>query len=122
MLGVTLDFKLSWSKHIDTTVANMGRSLSIIKRYSTFLTALSTRQVLQALVLSHLDYCPVVWSGVIKSDVLPITGQHGWPLNVHGELTLNLSWLKVEERLTSSLFVFVRSVDMLNAPRCPSKL
>ena len=31
LLGVTLDYKLSWSKHVDTTVAKMGRSLSIIK-------------------------------------------------------------------------------------------
>ena len=31
---------------------------------------------------------------------------------------VNLSWLKVEERLTSSLLVFVRSVDKLNAPSC----
>ena len=49
LLAVTLDCKLSWPKHIDITVAKMGRSLSIIKRCSTFLT-LSTRQVLQALV------------------------------------------------------------------------
>ena len=42
LLGVTLDCKLSWSKHIDTTVAKMGRSLFIIKQYSTFLKALST--------------------------------------------------------------------------------
>jgi hypothetical protein len=31
---------------------------------------------------------------------------------------VNLSWLKVEERLTSSLHVFVRGIDMLNAPSC----
>jgi hypothetical protein len=30
----------------------------------------------------------------------------------------NLSWLKVEERLTSSLLVFVRGIDMLKAPSC----
>ena len=40
LLGVTLDCKRSWSKHIDTTVAKMGRSLTIIKRYSAFLTSL----------------------------------------------------------------------------------
>ena len=31
---------------------------------------------------------------------------------------VNLSWLKVEERLTSSLLVCVRGIDMLNAPSC----
>ena len=56
LLAVTLDCELSWSKHIDTTVAKMGRSMSMIRRCSTFLTALSTKQVL---VLSHLDYCSV---------------------------------------------------------------
>ncbi|CDQ60518.1 unnamed protein product [Oncorhynchus mykiss] len=30
LLGVTLDCKLSWSKHIDAVVAKMGRSLSIL--------------------------------------------------------------------------------------------
>ena len=33
--------------------------------------------------------------------------------NVH----VNLSWLKVEERLTSSLLILMRGIDMLNAPR-----
>ena len=55
LLGVILDCKLSWSKYTDATVAEMGRSLAKIKHCSAFLTALSTRQVLQALVLSHLD-------------------------------------------------------------------
>ena len=62
----------SWSKHIDTTVAKMGTSLSIIKCCSAFLTTLSTGQVLQALVLSHLDYCSVVWSGATKRDLGPL--------------------------------------------------
>ena len=61
LLGVTLDCELSWSNHIDATVAKMGRSRSIIKCCSSFLPMLSTRHVLQALVLSYLD-CPVVWS------------------------------------------------------------
>jgi hypothetical protein len=63
LIGVTMDCKLSWSKHIDTAVAKMGISLSIRKCCSVFLTTLTTRQVLQALVLSHMDYCSIVWSG-----------------------------------------------------------
>ena len=67
LLGISLDCKLSLLKHVDTTVAKM-RSLSIIKPCSALLKTLSTRQVPQALVLSHLDYCSVVWSGVKKRD------------------------------------------------------
>ena len=109
----------------------MGRSLSI-KWCSAFLT-LSTRQVLQALVLSHLDYYSVMWSGATKNYFFG----SDWQLaqNRAAQLALgctqraninnmhvNLSWLKVEERLTSSLLLFMRGIDMLNALSCLSKL
>ena len=48
LFGVTLDCKLSRSKHIDATVAKVGRGLFIMKSNS-LVTTLSTRQVLQAL-------------------------------------------------------------------------
>ena len=35
-LDVTLDCKLSWTKHIDSMVVKMGRCLSVIKRCSAF--------------------------------------------------------------------------------------
>ena len=31
LLGVTLDCKLPWSKHIDVTLVKMGRGLAVIK-------------------------------------------------------------------------------------------
>jgi hypothetical protein len=117
LLGVTLDCKLSWSKHVDTTVAKMGRSLSIIKLCSAFLTTLSTRLVLQALVLLHLDYCSVVWSGATKRDLGKLQLDQNraaqlalnctWRAN-NINMHVNLLWFKVEERWTSSLLVFVR--------------
>ena len=36
LLGVTLDCKLSRSKHIDSMVVKMGRVLSLIKTFSAF--------------------------------------------------------------------------------------
>jgi hypothetical protein len=34
------------------------------------------------------------------------------------DMHVNPSWLKVEERLTSSLLVLVRGIDMLKVPSC----
>ena len=46
LLGVTLDCKLLWSKHIDYIVVKMGRGLSVLNRCSAFLTSYATKQVL----------------------------------------------------------------------------
>jgi hypothetical protein len=109
----------------------MGRSLSIIKGCSAFLTTLSTRQVLQALVLSHLDYCSFTWSCATKRDLwklqlsqnraprLALKSTHRANID---DMHVNLSWIKVEERLTSSLLVFVRGVDKLKVPSCLFKI
>ena len=94
---------------------------------STFFTTLSTRQVLQALVLSHMDYCSVIWSGATKEDLTNCNFPQnrtarlalGWTGRANiNNMHVNLSWLKVEERWTSSLLVFMRGIDMLNAPSC----
>ena len=97
----------------------------MIRLCSTSLTALSTRQVLQALVWLHLNFCSVVWSGTTKRDLgkLPLAQNRAARLALGctqragiNNMNVNLSWLKVEERLTSSHPVFV--IDMLNAPSC----
>ena len=46
--------KLSWSKHIDSMVVQMGRGMSIIKRCSASRTPHSKKHILRALVLSYL--------------------------------------------------------------------
>ena len=75
----------------------------------------------------HLDHCSVVWSGATKKDVgkLQLAQNRAAQLalgctqraNINN-MHVNLSWLKVEEKLTSSILVFVRGIDMLKAPSC----
>ena len=81
--------------------------------------------------MSQLDYCPVVWSGATTRDLgkLQLAQNRAARLalkctrstNMYN-MYVNLSLLKVEERLTSSLLVYVRGIDILNATSCLFKL
>jgi hypothetical protein len=72
-----------------------------------------------------------VWSGATKRGLgqLQLAQNRAawlalkstWRANIH-DMHVNLSCLKVEERLTSSLLVFVRGVDKLNVPICLFKI
>jgi hypothetical protein len=111
-------------------VAKMGRVLPMMRHFSAFLPSQSTRQFLQFLVLSYLDYCPVVWSGAENKDIgklklvqnraACIALRCSLKVNVNN-MHVNLSWLKVEERWTASLLVFVQGVDVLKVPICRFK-
>ena len=60
VLGIALDGQLSWQSCCGY------EGMSVIKRCSVFFTQKSTVLVVQALVLSHLDYCPVTWLNAAK--------------------------------------------------------
>ena len=53
-------------------VVKTGRGLYVIKRCSAFLTPHYKKQVLQALALSNLDYCPVVWYNAVRKDLVKL--------------------------------------------------
>ena len=81
---------------------------------------LKTRKaVIQALVLSHLEYCPVIWSSATKIDLhkLQIAQNKAARLALQcsnrthiAEMHSNLSWLTVENRLHSRTLTFFRNV------------
>jgi hypothetical protein len=83
------------------------------------------KQVLQTLVLTHLDYCMAIWSGVPKKDLgkLPLSQNRAAHLVLHCKQSVNinkmpasLTWLKVEERVTASLLVFMINIAMMKIP------
>ena len=94
----------------DSMVVKMGRGLSVIKKCSHFLTPHSKKQVLQALVLSYLDYCLIVWLSAARKDLvkLQLVQNRMSHLALHcnqradiNTMHDNLSWPSVEERLTA---------------------
>ena len=99
-LGVTLDCKLSWSRHIDLIVVKMGRGLSVIDA-PTDQTQL-TKHVLHAPVLSNLYYRPAIWSSAAKKDLekLQLAQDRAAHIALHhtqkagaNSMHVSLSWL-----------------------------
>ncbi len=70
LLGGMLDSRLKWSKRIENIVIVMARGLSvIIKRCAKILPHYCISQIVQTIVLSYLDYCPVVWLSTSSKDL-----------------------------------------------------
>ena len=67
LLGVRLDHLLSWSDQIDHIVSKMGRGIAMSRKCSVYCPTATLKNVVQSLVLSHLYYCPVVWTSAAQT-------------------------------------------------------
>uniref|UniRef100_A0A8C5QD10 Reverse transcriptase domain-containing protein n=1 Tax=Leptobrachium leishanense TaxID=445787 RepID=A0A8C5QD10_9ANUR len=70
-LGVTLDSALSFIPHIKSLSSSCRYQLRNISRIRPFLTAVTTKQLIHALVISRLDYCNNLLSGLPLSRLSP---------------------------------------------------
>uniref|UniRef100_A0A8C5WG18 Reverse transcriptase domain-containing protein n=1 Tax=Leptobrachium leishanense TaxID=445787 RepID=A0A8C5WG18_9ANUR len=71
-LGVTLDSALSFIPHIKSLSSSCRYQLRNIYRIRPFLTAVATKQLIHALVISRLDYCNNLLSGLPLSHLSPL--------------------------------------------------
>ena len=60
-LGVWIDEDLSWRDHIEAVKRKCYGGLAKISRLRDSLPAVTKKRVYNGLVLTHLDYCCVVW-------------------------------------------------------------
>ncbi len=71
-LGVVIDDKLKFSDHITKTARSCRFALYNIKKIRPFLSEHATQILVQALVLSRLDYCNALLAGLPASSVKPL--------------------------------------------------
>ena len=60
-LGLTLDSKLAFERHLNEKIMKAKRIVGIIKYLSSFLPLKTLDQMYKALVRSHLDYCHTIY-------------------------------------------------------------
>ena len=61
-LGVTVDGKLKWDKHINQSAGKASRILNVLRRNLCNCSKHSRKIGYQSLVLPHLQFCAPVWS------------------------------------------------------------
>ena len=60
-LGLTLNENLNWKPHIDKISNKISRSIGILNRLKHFLPIQSKLLIYSSLILSHLNFCIIVW-------------------------------------------------------------
>ena len=84
-------------------------------------------QTTETLVLSHLDYCSIIWSSANQRDLgkLQLAQNRAARLALQCPSRSNvdvmhgkLSWVKVKDGLTVSLIVFLRNIRESKYPTC----
>ena len=61
LVGVHIDNQLNFNKHIQEICIKAGRQLNALKRLSQKLTTDSKLCIFRSFILSHFNYCPIVW-------------------------------------------------------------
>lgn len=126
LLGLWLDSTLSWSDHINTVVAKMGRAVAVVRKCAQFLNSQLFSRVVCTLVLCHLDYCSVVWSAASSSHLKKLqVAQNKAARLVLGcssrtsvaEMHERLAWLMVKHRLSVNMLVYLHRIINIRTPK-----
>ena len=67
-LGVWIDRKLSWGKHVDTIVLKIKRNMHLLRTSRNLLNHRTKKLILYAHVVSHINYCLSVWGNMINEQ------------------------------------------------------
>ena len=125
LLGIIVDDKMSWNNQIDQMVKKMGRGMGAIKHCRKHMPKFLTKQLVQALVLSQLDYCSMIWSNTTESNLnrLQVAQNKAARLVLQcpyrtrvSTMNNELVWLSVKSRLHCLLLCFIRNIITTKNP------
>ncbi len=124
-LGVVIDDKLNFTDHITKTARSCRFALYNIKKIRPFLSEHATQLLVQALVLSRLDYCNALLAGLQASSIKPLqliqNAAARWifnePKRTHDTpLFINLHCLPIAARIKFKALMFAYRTISGSAP------
>ena len=61
LLGVTIDYILSFEEHVSNLCQKASAQLNALKRLGVFMSHKTRKIMVQSFILGHFNYCPLVW-------------------------------------------------------------
>ncbi len=124
-LGVVIDDQLSFTDHIATTARSCRFALYNIRKIRPFLSEQAAQLLVQALVLSRLDYCNALLAGLPACTIKPLQLiQNAAARVVFNEpkkahvtpLFIRLHWLPIAARIKFKVLMFAYKTTTGAAP------
>ncbi len=124
-LGVVIDDKLNFSDHIVKTARSCRFALYNIRKIRPFLSEHASQLLVQALVLSRLDYCNALLAGLPANSIKPLQLiQNAAARLIFNEpkrthvtpLFINLHWLPIAARIKFKALMFAYKTTSGSTP------
>ncbi len=124
-LGIMIDDHLSFSDHIASVARSCRFSLFNIKKIRPYLTLYATQLLVQALVISRLDYCNSLLIGLPACAIRPLQMVQNaaarlvftQPKRAHvTPLFVKLHWLPVSARIKHKALTLAYKATTASAP------
>ena len=94
LLGITIDYKLTFSTHIKNICKTANNKLCAILRLRNSLSQSQTKLLINAHVISQFFYCPLIWMFCAKGDMKTIIKVHKRALRtIHNNFNLSYNEL-----------------------------
>ena len=61
LLGITIDYRLSFDTHIGNLWKMAARQINALKKLSGFLNQSSKHTMVNSFIIANFNYCPVIW-------------------------------------------------------------
>ena len=125
LLGIIIDKHMTWNSQIEQIVQKMGRGLAVIKHCKALMPKHLIKQVVQAIVLSHLQYCTVIWSSTTENNLKRLQVAQNkaarlilqCPYRTHvSSMHMKLAWLTVEHRIQYALGCYMKNIIRTKTP------
>ena len=111
LLGITIDIKLTFKTHVETLCSKVSRMINAFLRIRPYLSLKASKILHSAYIISHFNYCPLIWMFHDKSTNCYINKIHYRSLKALYQ-NFNSSYTDLLE-LDSSVTIHVKNLRSL---------